>query len=164
MRGFKNGANDFDSRIRCGDTMLKLGNAGGAIDQWQRAKACWPSCTEQETSPELRLARLYRDQGERTQAQMEMKSYCRRTARAFTPRYTLAEFEKEAGNPNIERLRIIQLLEADFNLYLKLKIGRDFMLLAEAHNLLDAGMFGGRRRLSAHDASIFQRLKDFPYA
>lgn len=112
-RGFKNGADDFDSRIRCGDTMLKLGNADGAIDQWQRAKACWPSCTEQETSPELRLATLYRDQGERTQAQMEMKAYCRRTARAFTPRYTLAEFEKEAGNRKGELQFLIECNRID---------------------------------------------------
>ncbi|MEO6597939.1 MAG: tetratricopeptide repeat protein, partial [Planctomycetota bacterium] len=33
-----------------------------------------------------------------TRAQMEMKAYCRRTARAYTPRYTLAEFERESGN------------------------------------------------------------------
>ena len=77
---------DFDSRIACGDTLLELGDAAGAEEQWQRAKACWPSCTEQATSPELRLARLYRDQGEQTKAQMEMKTYCKRTARAFTPR------------------------------------------------------------------------------
>tara|TARA_R110002072_G_scaffold87129_6_gene196690 strand:+ start:9388 stop:12348 length:2961 start_codon:yes stop_codon:yes gene_type:complete len=113
QRGFKNGADDFDSRIQCGDVMLKLGNEKGAIDQWQRAKACWPSCTEQQTAPELRLAKLYRDQGERTQAQMEMKSYCRRTARAFTPRYTLAEFEKEAGNRRAELQYLIECNRID---------------------------------------------------
>lgn len=113
QRGFKNGADDFDSRIRCGDVMLKLGNEKGAIDQWQRAKACWPSCTEQETAPELRLAKLYRDQGERTQAQMEMKAYCRRTARAFTPRYTLAQFEKEAGNRRGELQYLIECNRID---------------------------------------------------
>lgn len=113
QRGFKNGAEDFDSRIRCGDVMLKRGNAEGAINQWQRAKACWPSCTEQETAPELRLAKLYRDQGERTQAQMEMKSYCRRTARAFAPRYTLAEFEKEADNRRAELQYLIECNRID---------------------------------------------------
>ncbi len=131
QRGFKNGANDFDSRIRCGDTMLKLGNAGGAIDQWQRAKACWPSCTEQQTSPELRLARLYRDQGERTQAQMEMKSYCRRTARAFTPRYTLAEFEKEAGNRKGELQFLIECNRIDpFYRELHVRMGEAYEALA----------------------------------
>jgi len=129
-RGFKNGADDFDSRITCGDVMLKLGNAAGAIDQWQRAKACWPSCTEQETAPELRLARLYRDQGERTQAQMEMKSYCRRTARAFTPRYTLAEFEKEAGNRKGELQYLIECNRIDpFYRELHLRMGEAYEAL-----------------------------------
>lgn len=105
-RGFAGGSDDFDSRIRFGDTLLALGDPAGAIDQWQRAKACWPSCTEQETAPELRLAKLYRDQGDRTQAQMEMKAFCRRTARAFAPRYTLAEFERESGNRR-EELRLL---------------------------------------------------------
>jgi tetratricopeptide (TPR) repeat protein len=97
-RGFAAGADDFDSRIAYGDALLAAGDSEGAAQQWQRAKACWPSCTEQENAPELRLARVYRDGGDRTQAQMEMKAFCRRTARAFAPRYTLAEFEREAGN------------------------------------------------------------------
>jgi tetratricopeptide (TPR) repeat protein len=105
-RGFATGADDFDSRIRCGDALLAAGDAAGAEDQWQRAKACWPGCTEQGSAPELRLARLYRDQGEREKAQMEMKAYCRRTARAFTPRMTLAQFEREAGN-RAEELRYL---------------------------------------------------------
>ena len=112
-RGFSNGADDFDSRIQCGDVMLELGDASGAIEMWQRAKACWPSCTEQQTSPELRLAKLYRDQGEQTQAQMEMKAYCRRTARAFAPRYTLAEFEKQAGNRRGELQYLIECNRID---------------------------------------------------
>lgn len=97
-RGFEAGADDFDSRIAYGDALLAAGDADAAAVQFQRAKACWPNCTEQDKAPELRLARLYRDRGDATQAQMEMKAYCRRTARAFTPRYTLAEFEREAGN------------------------------------------------------------------
>jgi tetratricopeptide (TPR) repeat protein len=97
-RGFAAGADDFDSRLACGDALSASGDEDGAVDMFQRAKACWPGCTDQESAPELRLAKIYRDRGEATQAQMEMKAYCRRTARAFTPRYTLAEFEREAGN------------------------------------------------------------------
>ncbi len=97
-RGFAAGADDFDSRTACADALLASGDQAGAIDMLQRAKACWPGCTEQDTAPELRLARIYREQGEQVQAQMEMKAYCRRTARAFMPRYMLAEFERDAGN------------------------------------------------------------------
>jgi len=112
-RGFAGGADDFDSRVACGTVLLKLGDVDGAIDQWQRAKACWPSCTEQANAPELRLAKLYRDRGDQTQAQMEMKSYVRRTARAFAPRYTLAEFEKEAGNRKGELQYLIECNRID---------------------------------------------------
>lgn len=97
-RGFAGGADDFDSRLAYGDALLAAGDGEGAAVQWQRAKACWPNCSEQDAAPELRLARLYREQGDDTRAQMEMKTFCRRTARAFAPRYTLAEFEREAGN------------------------------------------------------------------
>ena len=104
--GFGGGADDFDSRVRCGEVLLQLGDVDGAVDMFQRAKACWPSCTEQDTAPELRLARIYRDRGDRTQAQMEMKAYVRRTARAFAPRYTLADFERDEGNRQ-EELRLL---------------------------------------------------------
>jgi tetratricopeptide (TPR) repeat protein len=87
--------------------LLASGDTAGAIDMWQRAKACWPNCTDENESPELLLARLYRDQGEAAQAQMEMKAYCRRTARAFVPRYSLAQFEREAGARDLE-LRYLQ--------------------------------------------------------
>ncbi len=112
-KGFAAGADDFDSRIACGDALLESGDAEGAKDMWQRAKACWPACTEQTSAPELRLARLYRDEGERTQAQMEMKAYCRRTARAFTPRYTLAEFERESENRRGELQYLIECNQID---------------------------------------------------
>ena len=112
-KGFAAGADDFDSRIACGDAMRERGDTAGAIDMWQRAKACWPNCTEQQTAPELRLARLYRDEGDRTRAQMEMKAYCRRTARAFTPRYTLAEFERESGNRREELQYLIECNQID---------------------------------------------------
>ncbi|MGE3174139.1 MAG: tetratricopeptide repeat protein [Planctomycetota bacterium] len=98
QRGFAAGAEDFDSRIAYGRALLAAGDADGAEQQFQRAKACWPNCTEQENAPELLLAKLYRDTDRRDMALMEMKSYCRRTARAYVPRWTLAGFERAAGN------------------------------------------------------------------
>lgn len=96
--GFGAGADDFDSRIRCGEVLLELGDADAAIEMFERAKACWPSCTEQATAPELRIAAIHRGRGDQAKAQAEMKAYVRRTARAFAPRFTLAEFEREAGD------------------------------------------------------------------
>ncbi len=101
-RGFAAGADDFDSRIACGRILLEQDDRDGAEQMFQRAKACWPNCTEQTDAPELLLAKIYRDTDRRDQALMEMKSYCKRTARAYTPRWTLAGFEREAGHRDVE--------------------------------------------------------------
>jgi tetratricopeptide (TPR) repeat protein len=94
---------------------------------WQRAKACWPACTEGDSAPELLLARVYRDRGDRTQAQMEMKAYCRRSARAFTPRYTLAEFEKESGNRAEEARFLVECNRIDpFHRELHVRLGEAY--------------------------------------
>lgn len=131
-RGFAAGADDFDSRIAAGQTLLATGDVDGAIDQWQRAKACWPACTEQASAPELLLAKLYRDRGDRTQAQMEMKAYCRRTARAFTPRYTLAEFEQEAGNRAEEARYLFECNRIDpFHRQLHVRLGEAYEALGK---------------------------------
>lgn len=126
-RGFASGADDFDSRIAYGRALLAAEDVDGAIDQWQRAKACWPACTEGDSAPELLLARVYRDRGDRTQAQMEMKAYCRRSARAFTPRYTLAEFEKESGNRTEEARFLVECNRIDpFHRELHVRLGEAY--------------------------------------
>jgi tetratricopeptide (TPR) repeat protein len=131
-RGFARGADDFDSRIAFGDALRELGDDAGAIEQWQRAKGCWPACTEQENAPELRLARLYRDQGDATKAQMEMKSYCRRTARAFTPRWSLATFAREAGNRAEEAQYLVECNRIDpFHRELHVRLGEAFEALGK---------------------------------
>lgn len=106
-RGFAAGADDFDSRIACGRALLAQGDADAAEQQLQRAKACWPACTEQDNAPELLLARLYREQGRTEQALMELKAFCRRTARAYAPRWQLAQFERDSGQREDE-LRWLQ--------------------------------------------------------
>jgi tetratricopeptide (TPR) repeat protein len=107
-RGFAAGADDFDSRVACGRVLLAAGQTEAAEEQWQRAKACWPGCTEQENAPELLLARLYREQDRAEQALMELKAYCKRSGRAFRPRWELAEFERQAGHRDAE----VRYLEA----------------------------------------------------
>ncbi len=132
-RGFAAGADDFDSRIAFGKLLLAQQDADGAIAQWQRAKACWPGCTEQGTAPELLLAKLYRDRGDRTQAQVEMKAYCKRSARAFTPRFTLAEFEREAGNRQEELKFLIECNRIDpFHRDLHVQLGEAYEALGKS--------------------------------
>ncbi len=131
-RGFAGGADDFDSRIRCGDVLLEAGDDKGAEDMWQRAKACWPGCTEQELAPELRLAALYRKQEDPTRAQMEMKAYCRRTARAFEPRMTLAQYAKEAGNRAEELKFLVECNRIDpFHRELHVRLGEAYEALGK---------------------------------
>jgi hypothetical protein len=64
----------------------------------EQAKRCWPSCTEQENAPELLLARIWRDRGDRDRAMAEMQAYCQRSGRAYTPRWSLADFARERGD------------------------------------------------------------------
>ncbi|MBK8976853.1 MAG: tetratricopeptide repeat protein [Planctomycetes bacterium] len=97
-KGFAAGADDFDSRIRYADILRQQGDRDGAIQQLQLAKRCWPDCTDQGTAPELVLARLYEEMGRTAEAMMELRTFCRRTARAFAPRRQLAAFARDAGD------------------------------------------------------------------
>ena len=54
--------------------------------------------------------------------------------------------EKMPGKPLLHKLRIIQLLEADYNIYLKIKIGCEFMIHVENNNLLGEEMHGEKRK------------------
>jgi hypothetical protein len=52
--------------------------------------------------------------------------------------------EKEMGRPNINRLRIIHLFEADFNFFLKLQCGHRLLRRADDLGLLNDGQYGSR--------------------
>lgn len=131
-RGFAAGADDFDSRIACGRALLELGDEQGAIDMWLRAKACWPGCTEVQNAPELLLARLYKQRGETDQARMETKAYCRRSARAFAPRYQLAEYERDAGQRQEELRLLLECNRIDpFHRELHLRLAKAYEALGK---------------------------------
>ena len=66
--------------------------------------------------------------------------------------------EKLPGIPKLNKLRIIQLLEADFNAILKVKIGRQLMTIAENNHLLGEQMHGGRSERTTTDALIMKHL------
>ena len=65
---------------------------------------------------------------------------------------------KVPGNNNIDKLRIIQLIEADFNAYQKIKIGKQLMAHAENNKWLPHGMYGGRKGHTVHDPILIQQL------
>lgn len=61
------------------------------------------------------------------------------------PRWSKATnilIEKDPGTPNINRLRIIHLFEADFNFFLKLQWGHRLVRHADKFNLLNNGQHG----------------------
>ena len=65
--------------------------------------------------------------------------------------------EKIPNYPLLDKLRIIQLVEADFNIYQKIKIGRAFMNHLEDNSLLPNELYGGRKHRSTSEPIQIQR-------
>ncbi len=107
VAGFAQGADDFDARVGYGRLLERSGDLEGALDQYQRAKACWPRCTDQQVAPNLLLARVLRALDRDEEAMMELKSFVRRTGRAFAPRLELAAMERKNGNRQ-EEIRLLR--------------------------------------------------------
>ena len=65
---------------------------------------------------------------------------------------------KQHNDPTVTNLRIIQIIEADYNAMLKLKINKLFMEKCEQNFEWNEGVFGGRKNRSTWDAIIIQIL------
>ena len=123
-RGFAAGADDFDSRVAYGRAVLASGDVEGAIAQFEAAKRCWPACTEQNDAPELLIAAALREQGKKDEALMQLREYCRRTARAYSPRWTLAGYYRDAGDRDEELVWLQQCAQIDpFRREMHVRIG-----------------------------------------
>lgn len=69
--------------------------------------------------------------------------------------------EKDTGRPNIHRLRIIHLFEADFNFFLKLQWGHRLIRYADELNLLNDGQYGSRPgRMAIEPVMLLQLTTD----
>jgi hypothetical protein len=66
--------------------------------------------------------------------------------------------EKDIGRPAIHRLRIIHLLEADYNLFLKLQWGSHLARHGEKHHGLNEQQFGSRKDRTAMDPVLLKQL------
>jgi len=66
--------------------------------------------------------------------------------------------EKDEGKPNIDRLRIIHLFEADFNFFLKLQWGHRLVRRADEFDLLHDGQYGSRPRRTPIDPIMLIQL------
>jgi Reverse transcriptase (RNA-dependent DNA polymerase) len=66
--------------------------------------------------------------------------------------------EKEPGDPKIDRLRIICLYEADYNLFLKIMWAHRLVTVAEKQNLFDDCQGGGRPNRTSNDVAVRKML------
>ena len=66
--------------------------------------------------------------------------------------------EKDAGNPNINRLRIIHLFEADYTLFLKIIWASRLVKRGEEANQFGEAQQGSRQNRAANDAVLLKRL------
>ena len=66
--------------------------------------------------------------------------------------------EKNKGCAKIDKLRVIQLLEADLNMALRIIIGRRLMHRAEDRGTIPSSQWGSRPNSSSIDAILIKRL------
>ena len=66
--------------------------------------------------------------------------------------------EKDAGRPNINRLRIVHLFEADYNFVLKLQWGHRLIRRADKLGLLNDGQYGSRPGRTAIEPVMLLQL------
>ncbi len=66
--------------------------------------------------------------------------------------------EKDPGKPNINRLRVIHLFEADYNLFLKILWARRLVSRGEEYNVFEEAQQGSRPGRKANDAVLLKRL------
>ena len=66
--------------------------------------------------------------------------------------------EKDPGRPSLNRLRIIHLFEADYNLFLKLLWAKRLIARGEEHNQFGEAQQGSRKGRTATNAVILKRL------
>ena len=66
--------------------------------------------------------------------------------------------EKDSGNPNINRLRVIHLFEADYNLFLKLIWASRLVKRGEETRQFGEAQQGSRPNRAANDAVLLKRL------
>ena len=70
--------------------------------------------------------------------------------------------KKDKGSPKIDRLRIIQLFEADYNFFLSLVFGHRLMKFARQHCQLNNSQYGSMKGKQAQSA-ILNKILTYDY-
>ncbi len=66
--------------------------------------------------------------------------------------------EKSPGNPRIDKLQVIQLIEADFNMSLKIIVGRRLIQHAETQGNIPNNQWGSRPKRSSRKCVFPKRI------
>ena len=66
--------------------------------------------------------------------------------------------EKIKGQPRLDKLRVIQLMEADLNMMLRIIFGRRLIHCSEDKQLFSPLQWGSRPNRSSQDAILMKRL------
>ena len=135
-------------------TEISAGEFTSSIKKWKESTS---------TSPSGRHLGYYRatlDLGSITQDMCELLNIVTRCGLVPT-RWCKAVsvlLEKDAGTPTINRLRVIHLFEADYNLFLKLLWAQRLVRRGEDNRMFGEAQQGSRRGRMANDAVLLKRL------
>ncbi len=134
-----------------------------SLDKYRRCLCKWKEATS--TSPLGRHLGVYRALLDLSQVTADMCSMLNVVTRTgIIPSCWCAAIsvllEKHTSAPNVNRLRIIHLFEADYNLFLKVMWAKRLVLKGEALNAFGESQQGTQPRQKVQDAVL---LKTFTY-
>ena len=132
-----------------------------SVEEYSKGFRLWKEQTA--TSPSGRHLGFYRATlgiGQVVAGMCEMLNIVTRTG--LTPRRWCRAIsillEKDPGRPSINRLRIIHLFEADYNLFLKTLWARRLVQRGEEYKQFGEAQQGSRKGRTANDAVMLKRL------
>lgn len=133
--GFENGGDDFDSRMLYASILEKAGRRKEAIEQYDAAIRCWPTCSEAgSASPFLNKARLYKAGGDEEAALSAIAEYVRYNGKDYVAHVTLADDYRKKGELHFELRHLERARDIDpFDRRLHERLGELYMQRSKAH-------------------------------
>ena len=132
-----------------------------SVDQYRKAIRNWKESTS--TSPSGRHLGMYKALLSNQQITSDMCNMLNVVTQLgiIPSRWCQAIsvlIEKDPGAPTINRLRVIHIFEADYNLFLKTLWARRLVTRGEESNLFGESQQGSRKGRTASDAVLLKRL------
>ena len=103
VKGFANGGDDFDSRMLYASILMAAGRKKSALEQFDAAIRCWPTCSEKGTgSPFLAKSALLKAMGRTDESAQALSRYLRINGKDYGAHVMLAEHYRKAGELHTE--------------------------------------------------------------